>query len=126
MTKKAKIIAHGDSLLEIFPDAIIKEPTILYRELRKIEKTLHQIAERDCNYGVNIRVKNNAHKKAMAGLVKLLRPSDEAKEAFIFNGDPRGYALKLDETWTRELRAAGRIIASDWGGYGLLAPEFNN
>lgn len=37
------------------------------------------------------------------------------------NGDPRGYALKIEDNWMRarpELR-----LHSDWGGYGILAPE---
>jgi len=34
--------------------------------------------------------------------------------------DPRGYALKLDDEWTR---ANAPHIHRDWGGYGILAPD---
>jgi hypothetical protein len=38
------------------------------------------------------------------------------------NRDPRGYALKIDDAWMRETNAA---LHTDWGGYGIIAPEFN-
>ena len=37
----------------------------------------------------------------------------------VLNGDPRGYALKLDEEWCK-----GKKIATDWGSFGLLFPDF--
>lgn len=40
------------------------------------------------------------------------------------NRDPRGYALKIDDEAIRELRAHGKPIYSDCGGYGILAPDF--
>ncbi len=36
------------------------------------------------------------------------------------NGDPRGYSLKIDDEWMRAKRPR---LHSDWGGYGILAPE---
>jgi hypothetical protein len=38
-------------------------------------------------------------------------------EGFFINGDPRGYSLKIKEKIYPELH-------QDWGGYGILAPEF--
>jgi hypothetical protein len=37
---------------------------------------------------------------------------------FFVNGDPRGYALKIESDNLPE------GIHKDWGGYGILAPEF--
>lgn len=37
------------------------------------------------------------------------------------NGDPRGYALKIESDWMRE-RLKLRLH-TDWGGYGILAPD---
>lgn len=46
----------------------------------------------------------------------------EAKCSYIFiNRDPRGYALKLSEKFARD-----KQIYKDWGGYGILAPDFSN
>jgi hypothetical protein len=36
------------------------------------------------------------------------------------NGDPRGYSLKIEDSWMREHKAE---LHRDWGGYGILAPE---
>lgn len=36
-----------------------------------------------------------------------------------FNGDPRGYALKVD------LRD-GETLHRDWGGYGIIAPDLSD
>lgn len=38
----------------------------------------------------------------------------------LLNGDPRGYALKIDDTWMREAKTP---LHQDWGGYGIIAPE---
>jgi len=37
-----------------------------------------------------------------------------------FNSDPRGYALKIKDDYTRDI-----TIYRDWGGYGILAPDFS-
>ena len=39
-------------------------------------------------------------------------------EVFL-NGDPRGYALKLCDQFSKD-----KIIYKDWGGYGIIAPDF--
>ncbi len=36
------------------------------------------------------------------------------------NRDPRGYALKINDEW---MRANNAKLETDWGGYGLIAPE---
>ena len=38
------------------------------------------------------------------------------------NRDPRGHALKIDDTYMRE---HSLHLVTDWGGYGILAPEIN-
>ncbi len=40
--------------------------------------------------------------------------------AVFLNRDPRGYALKIND---EEVRARSLDIATDWGGYGLIAPD---
>ncbi len=39
---------------------------------------------------------------------------------FFVNSDPRGYALKLNN----EVVKLPEGLHTDWGGYGILAPEF--
>lgn len=38
------------------------------------------------------------------------------------NGDPRGYAIKIRDEYVRE---HGLSIHQDWGGYGIIAPDFS-
>lgn len=41
---------------------------------------------------------------------------------FFFNHDPRGYALKIKQEFNET--GSNRTFTTDWGGYGLLAPDF--
>lgn len=86
----------------------------LYSKLLPIERTIHKHAERYCNGEINSdtweRYQNTAKtlvtavfKREIAGLW--------------VNGDPRGYALKIDE------RSVPEGMIKDWGGYGILAPD---
>ena len=49
---------------------------------------------------------------------------DHQYEKIFFNGDPRGYALKLSTQYTRYIRSCNINIHQDWGGYGIIAPDF--
>ena len=124
MTKKQRIIKHGNDLIKIFPHAMIKDPEILYRELRKVEKNLHKLAEDSCNFDVEDAHHNRVHLKAYARINQLLRPYETL--SIEFNGDPRGYALKLSPEYMSVLKNEGLYLITDMGGYGLLAPEFSS
>ena len=39
-----------------------------------------------------------------------------------FNGDPRGYTLKIDDDYMRKNKIYP--FYSDWGNYGIIAPSF--
>jgi len=39
----------------------------------------------------------------------------------VINRDPRGYALKIEDEWFKDHDVR---IHKDWGGYGILAPDF--
>lgn len=45
---------------------------------------------------------------------------------FLVNGDPRGYALKIDnETPEGKALIEAVKLHTDWGGYGILSPEID-
>jgi len=44
---------------------------------------------------------------------------DKAKDAVFINFDPRGYALKMKSEFCK-----GFPIYTDWGGFGIVAPDF--
>jgi hypothetical protein len=88
-------------------------PFDILGELYKLEKRAGKIALDICN--------GKTHSKQEKQLEKILLRVNEllkVKTAFI-NTDPRGYALKIKESEARELG-----MYQDWGGYGILAPEF--
>jgi hypothetical protein len=51
-----------------------------------------------------------------------LRVAKDSKQVPMFiNRDPRGYSLKIDDEYCREHKLN---IHQDWGGYGIIAPDF--
>jgi len=92
----------------------------LYTKLRRIERKEHRLAELACNgFPVcDTEEDEQARKQKVAARIKSLLPLIDISQFFI-NGDPRGYALKVSPGYAGKLE-----IHQDWGGYGILAPEF--
>lgn len=102
----------------------------IYEKLRRLENKAHYFAEDECNgrrrtTGKEISeaeseaFSGKIHKQVMALLPNL--------KHFHLNGDPRGYALKVgawasDPEKEKYIRDIG--IYQDFGGFGILAPEF--
>lgn len=57
----------------------------------------------------------------LAQVNAILRFTEKGPKVFI-NRDPRGYALKIDD---EDMRRLGLQIHSDWGGYGIIAPDLS-
>jgi hypothetical protein len=89
-------------------------PFDLLGELYKLERKANRITTAQCNGEGN----EQAQEKQLNTILTRVNSLLKVKTAFI-NGDPRGYALKLKEEEAKELG-----IYTDWGGYGILAPEF--
>jgi hypothetical protein len=120
------ITRHGNTLLAIFPDANEKDPVALCKKLRRIETRVSRAAEAYCNGEISSNGWTVAEEKALDELIRLFVPqSSELLKAFYINGDPRGYALKMDDAWTRQFNrtTTGDRLHSDMGGYGILAPD---
>lgn len=132
----AAITKHGQSLLRAFPSAIEQDPVALCKKLRRIEVAVSKPVLDYCNgdNGVTVEQLDVATERATARTAALLGMSSaQIKETGLHvNRDPRGYALKLESDWTREynngLYAAGLhefALYSDFGSYGILAPDLN-
>ncbi len=134
----AAITRHGQSLLAAFPKATERNPDTLARKLRSIETKVYAPILAACNGTADDATVDAACEKARAAVRKLLGLTAEQAASgglLVINHDPRGYALKLREEWTREhnrkqcgapILAGAPIpypIHSDWGGYGILAPD---
>ena len=127
---------HGKALLRAFPKAPERDPVLLCKQLRRVEKSLEEILCRNCNTAdVTEEEMDASTNKAKERVIKILGIS--ARQAHVIglfvNRDPRGYALKLDDGWVHDYhsklyaRKQGQYaIHTDMGGYGILAPDYSH
>ena len=93
------------------------EGATVYNALRRLEKRACRANTDACNTPAGAEAQDGEHAAVLAGVREIL---GRIPRGFFVNGDPRGYALKIDNEKTTI--PAG--IQTDWGGYGCLAPEF--
>ena len=121
-----RIRKHGEDLIQYFnippdtdkPGFAFSFPVRLCRRLRTLEARAHRYAERLCN-GPEIPEAEveKIEKSIDLALVRIIGKEGAAK-CFI-NTDPRGYALKICEERSKFWQGY-----KDWGGYGIIAPDF--
>lgn len=120
----ARIHNHGMQLLVIFPNATEQDPVKLCKRLRMWEGKAARLTLDECNTGADhfaeLSTILTSVKKLLFGNDPTQQPAELYKAVFI-NGDPRGYALKISDKYTRGNNLA---IYQDWGGNGILAPDF--
>ena len=108
------IECHGRQLLAIFPRARNTDPVALCRALRRWEVQAHGCAEDYCNGAIDEAGWDSRSSRILASVNAYL-----GSDRVWVNGDPRGYALKLD-------LQPGEELHRDWGGYGIIAPDFSD
>jgi len=115
-----QILRHGFKLVRIFfgENRYDISPVGLAKSVHRIEVRAHRLAEDECN---GVDVPDGWEDRVLKSLDKLLNFKAHGIPVFI-NGDPRGYALKIDDSY---VKAHNLDIHRDWGGYGILAPEFD-
>ncbi len=86
----------------------------LWRKLVKIEREAHKAATDYCNGDIEQEDFDVEKEKAT---VAVRNAFGHYLPGFFVNGDPRGYALKLDNDKT----TIPEGMHKDWGGYGILA-----
>lgn len=121
-----QIEKHGNDLNRIFNTGL--DPVKLCKKLRRLEIAASKLATDYCNGENGVNTENWEVKTApiLAAARKILFPNgmtgDAGKDWCIFiNGDCRGYALKICSEY---IAANNFDIHKDWGGYGILAPDF--
>ena len=115
------IIRHGNDLLAIFPNAKVDNAIELCKKLRRYELKAERITTALCNGCDSVTEEKHEREleKIEERVLKLLG-MELCFLPFFINRDPRGYALKLSDTYVADKR-----IHKDWGGYGILAPDFS-
>lgn len=114
-----QIEQHGKNLNDIFNTGI--EPVTLCKKLHRLEKAANRIATDYCNgeNGIDSTTIDSHTQPIMDKVNKLLK---NTKVPIFFNGDARGYALKIDDKYVREHQLK---IHTDFGGYGIICPEYS-
>ena len=120
MTRKDRmneqIFRHGVNVKAIF--GLDCSAVSIAKSLHRLEVKAHRLAEMECNGDA---VPEGWEESIFKSLDNLLHFTAKGIPVLV-NGDPRGYALKIDDGYVREKRVD---IYRDWGGYGILAPEFD-
>lgn len=125
---------HGESLLAAFPNCTEKDPVALCKKLRRIETSLTKPLTDYCNGDFDAgpdgekldAITDKALKRVNDLIGEPMRWFSNCPVEIVFvNRDPRGYALKIDNTWVHEYRKDGASFYTDMGGYGILAPDLN-
>ena len=109
------IINHGRKLQGAFLSP--EQPVDLCKKLRRIENKLNRLFTDHCNIGE--KPGDEAIIERAEKSIKKILP--EIGKALYINHDPRGYSLKIREDKAKEIG-----ILTDWGGYGILAPDFSD
>jgi len=109
---------HGEQLNVIFKTGI--EPIELCKKLRKLELQANKLSTDCCNGDIDLDrwdLKSNL----ILAKVNLLLSNPNGYVPIFVNGDARGYALKIDDQFVRNNNVK---LHRDWGGYGIIAPDF--
>ena len=108
-----KIQKHGDNLKAIFNLDI--DSVKLCKQLLRLENKAHRLATDHCNGDFNGDIEKESE-KILSKVAKILNTNTFN---MFFNTDARGYALKFFEDFSKD-----KPIHKDWGGYGIIAPDF--
>ena len=92
-------------------------PFDIVGELVRLENRANRICTMQCNGEGDSEKLDIQLSKIEQKVLKLIPNLN--KDSFFINGDPRGYSLKIKEEEAIKLG-----IYRDFGGYGILAPEF--
>ena len=94
--------------------------SVMHRRLRRIESQLNLAAIQWNNGEITEKRYDDQTKLVAAQLQRFFK---KKTLPLIFDGDGRGYAIKLDHDWMKQNDTTG--IYTDMNGYGILAPDFS-
>ena len=116
---------HGENLKDIFRNCYHMDPFDLYQKVRAIEKDASTIGLRLCNDSTYSAETAKCDERDVMWELSRLLGFEENKgigKSIFVNRDPRGYALKIEDAYVKKHDLK---IHRDWGGYGILAPDFS-
>ncbi len=114
-TMYQQIEQHGKNLNVIFNTGL--DPVKLCKKLRPLELKANRIAADWCNGVIDTEDIDPIIEPVLKAARKILGESTPIQ----FNGDARGYALKISD---KVMKANNLNLYQDWGGYGIICPDF--
>jgi len=131
---KDAIIKHGETLKKMFRLSPEIDSLKLCKQLRRLERQADKNNTDYCNGYIDETQYSKIDEAILSYLDAILNFNSQNIPVFI-NGDPRGYALKVNDEFMRAFDNISRnepksifyglSLNKDWGGYGILAPEIN-
>ena len=123
---KKEVIAHTNNLIKLFKLKGFEteaQKLSFIRKIRRLEFKAHKLITNLCNGEINLTEEEffNKEKEILNELDKLLNFKSLEIPCFL-NGDCRGYALKIKDSYIREKQIN---IFRDFGGFGIICPEFS-
>ena len=113
----SRITKHGQNLKAVFNLDQDIDPVKLCKRLFRLENKAHKLALDFCNGEIDQLEWDQKANKILTKVEAILKN----KKVLFLNGDARGYALKIDDGY---IRNNNLNIHKDWGGYGIVAPDF--
>jgi len=111
--QRENILKHGFKLQRIYPESKAFGPVELCKKLHRHEVRARRMTEEMCN------IVDVDHDSALDRIEKKVNEILGSGPHVFINRDPRGYALKISTEDALHLD-----IHKDWGGYGIICPEF--
>ena len=115
-----EIERHGIDLMRIFQVRGV-DPVALAKRVHRVETKARRLATDYCNGLIETDDWEKHTEVVLTSLDKILGFVKLGIPVHV-NGDARGYALKIDDAYVRDHQLQ---IYRDWGGYGILAPDFD-
>ena len=116
------IIEHGKNLKRVFKLDDSIDEIELCKKLFKIENKAHSIATQFCNYGCEDEKQQEKIIDDILNKVDKVLNFKSQNIPVFFNGDCRGFTLKIDSDYMRDNKIYP--FYSDWGNFGIIAPSF--
>lgn len=113
---------HVETLRKIANLETGYEADELYKKLHRIEAKCSRIFTAEFNGWIDLP--ENESEKRDAKILKTVQSLLPGLKTIFLNGDPRGYALRIKSDEVKELRDLGISFYTDFGGYGILCPDF--
>ena len=118
----SQIIRHGQNLKAMFNLNQDIDPVKLCKRLLRLETKAHKLAVDYCNGDIHADDYGHQVNRILTKVETILNNNYLRANNIIFmNGDARGYALKISDEY---LKNNNFNIHRDWGGYGIIAPDF--